>query len=61
MTTTNTDAIDDRRFPVGRFVTPKEISPAERAKLIEEIAAAPAALRAAVTGLSEVQLDTPYR
>jgi hypothetical protein len=34
---------------------------ARRAACVARIAAAPAALRAAVAGLSEAQLDTPYR
>lgn len=33
----------------------------QRAAAIEAIAATPAALRAAVAGLSDAQLDTPYR
>ena len=61
MTTTTSDTIDALRFPIGRFVAPAKISAADRAKLIEEIAAAPAALRAAVRGMSETRLDAPYR
>ena len=61
MTTTTSDSIDALRFPIGRFVAPQKISAADRAKLIEEIAAAPAALRAAVRGMSDARLDTPYR
>ena len=61
MTTTTSDTLDALRFPIGRFVAPDKISPADRAKLIEEIAAAPAAMRAAVRGMSESRLDTPYR
>jgi hypothetical protein len=59
--TKTSETVDARRYPVGRFVIPEKISASERAKLIEEIAAAPAALRAAVKGLTEAQLDTPYR
>lgn len=51
----------DLRYPVGEFKIPTSISPADRARFIEQIAAAPAALRQAVAGLSEAQLDTPYR
>jgi hypothetical protein len=61
MTKTNSDALDALRYPIGRFVAPEKISAADRAKYIEEIAATPAALRAAVKGLSETQLDKPYR
>ena len=49
----------DPRFPIGRSRAPA--SPAEYPALVEQIAAAPAALRAALRGLSDAQLDTPYR
>jgi len=52
----------DLRYPVGRFVRPTAaLPPSERTRMIAEIAAAPAALRAAVKGLTNAQLDTPYR
>jgi len=51
----------DLRFPVGRFKRPQTLSAAERRAAIDDIAAAPATLRAAVRGLSDAQLDTPYR
>jgi len=40
---------------------PAEVSAASRAEAIREIAATPEKLRAAVKGLSDAQLDTPYR
>jgi hypothetical protein len=52
---------EDLRYPVGKFNWPEIVSEWERAKMIEEIAAAPAALRAAIRGLNPAQLDTPYR
>src|SRR4051794_39568235 len=51
----------DLRYPFGKFVPPKSISPEERGRLLDQIEEAPARLRAAVKGLSEQQLDTPYR
>lgn len=51
----------DLRYPIGRFARPTDVSAAERAQSIEAVAAAPAALREAVRGLDDVQLDTPYR
>jgi len=51
----------DLRYPIGPFVPPERLSPAQRTAGIDEIAAAPAALRDAVAGLSAVQLDTAYR
>lgn len=50
------------RYPIGRFDPPAvPLSPETRERLIDEIAAAPAALGAAVEGLSDAELDTPYR
>ena len=51
----------DPRYPIGKFSAPASISEADRARFIEEVAAAPARLRAAVSGLSAEQLSTPYR
>jgi hypothetical protein len=55
-----TDAVD-LRYPIGRFQFDGDASPQNREQWIEEIAAAPARLRAAVDGLTGAQLDTPYR
>ena len=51
----------DLRYPVGRYTPPEPITAAHRPGWIEQIAHAPAALRDAVRGLSDAQLDTPYR
>jgi uncharacterized damage-inducible protein DinB len=51
----------DPRYPIGPFTMPQEVTPARRRQAIDEIAAAPAKLRAAVKGLNDAQLDTPYR
>ncbi len=51
----------DLRYPVGPFKFEGMLSPPERLTLIDQIAATPEQLRAAVAGLSEEQLDTPYR
>jgi len=61
MTTTSDPKAEALRFPIGRFQLPTTISAADRARYIEEIAAAPAAMRAAVKGMSEAKLNTPYR
>jgi hypothetical protein len=50
----------DLRYPVGPF-TPVAGTPDVRRAAIAEIAALPAAIRAAVSGLDDWQLDTPYR
>lgn len=51
----------DLQYPVGKFVKKSTVTAAERAASIQLIAEAPAKLRAAVTGLSPEQLDSPYR
>jgi len=51
----------DPRYPIGKFEMPREITPALRQAAIEETAATPAKVRAAVAGLNDAQLDTPYR
>jgi hypothetical protein len=52
----------DLRYPVGKFSRPKAaLSSSERTAAIKAIAAAPNALRKAVGGLNDAQLDTPYR
>jgi uncharacterized damage-inducible protein DinB len=53
--------LDPRRYPIGKFSFPQSTTADERRQWIDEIAAAPANLRAAVAGLSDAQLDTPYR
>lgn len=51
----------DLRYPIGRYTAPDVYTADWRAARIDEMAALPAALRAAVAGLSPEQLDTPYR
>ncbi len=56
-----TTAIDPR-YPVGRFSPPQgAVSAEERAQFLNQVAEAPARLRDAIRGLTETQLDTPYR
>ena len=56
-----TPAADSLRFPIGRFQRREHFTDAERRALIERLAAQPATFRSVVEGLSESQLDTPYR
>ena len=51
----------DPRYPIGKFEMPAEVTPSKRAEAIREIASAPEKIRAAVKGLNDTQLDTPYR
>ncbi len=51
----------DPRYPIGKFQLPQTITPEHHAQWIQTIAQTPAQMRKAVEGLSDVQLDTPYR
>jgi hypothetical protein len=51
----------DLRYPVGKFKFPETVTPEDRRKYVDQIADTPAQLKAAVAGLSDHQLDTPYR
>jgi hypothetical protein len=52
---------DDLRYPIGKFIWPESVSVSDRARHIETIAATPALVRQAIAGLTEEQLNTPYR
>jgi len=51
----------DLRYPIGKFEMLAQVTPARRQQAIDEIAATPAKMRAAVKGLNDAHLDTPYR
>ena len=51
----------DPRYPVGKFDSKAPLTAASRAAAIADLAALPANLRAAIAGLDDAQLDTPYR
>ena len=51
----------DLSFPIGRFNIRDVVDPRTVPALIGDIEAAPGLLRAAVHGLDDAQLDTPYR
>jgi uncharacterized damage-inducible protein DinB len=53
--------MEDLRYPIGRFSVEGEIGPEQRQIWISQIEEAPVKLRLAVRGLSDEQLDTPYR
>src|ERR1044072_740570 len=53
--------MEDLRYPVGKFNFQEDLSEAQIKQAIDDIAEAPAKLRAAVGGLTDAQLDTPYR
>jgi hypothetical protein len=51
----------DSRYPIGKFTPPQNVTPALRQQAIGIIAELPAKFRDAVKGLTNGQLDTPYR
>jgi hypothetical protein len=51
----------DLRYPIGHETIPESITAEDRAAWMDAVAATPGALRAAVEGLSDEQLDNPYR
>ncbi|MDQ2974268.1 MAG: putative metal-dependent hydrolase [Acidobacteriota bacterium] len=51
----------DLRYPIGQFEYQGTLSNELRHELIDQIAATPERMRTAVQGLSEEQLNTPYR
>jgi uncharacterized damage-inducible protein DinB len=52
---------NDPRYPIGRFTPPEGSAAALRPAQIEALRLLPNQLRAAVSGLSEAQLDAAYR
>src|SRR5215472_12193164 len=51
----------DPRFPIGKFHYDGLPTTEQKQQFIAAIASTPASLRAAIKGLSEAQLDIPYR
>lgn len=61
MSETLTQPETDLRYPIGRLKRVPSLTETEREAAIEAIAATPIRLRAALLGLTQEQLDTPYR
>jgi hypothetical protein len=54
--------VDLLRYPIGKFQRPAlPLDEDTRRRLIDEVERAPAGIRALASGLSDPQLDTPYR
>src|SRR5947199_8056023 len=56
-----TSLSNDPRFPTGTFTFDPDVTDDKRRRAVTAIRETPAKLRAAVQGLTEAQLDTPYR
>lgn len=54
-------ALEELKYPVGSFTPPESYSDSDRAQRIQVIADLPKNFLAAARGLSDAQLDTPYR
>ena len=53
--------MSDPRYPIGPFRPLSAPTSESRTTCIQQIAEAPALIRAAVSGLTDAQLETPYR
>jgi uncharacterized damage-inducible protein DinB len=51
----------DLRYPIGKFQPIENVTDIQRRAFIDAIAETPENLKAAIAGLNERQLDTPYR
>lgn len=54
-------AEDATRYPVGRYRPQAQVTSQVREQWLDELSALPEKLKEAVAGLSDSQLDTPYR
>jgi uncharacterized damage-inducible protein DinB len=61
MTAPSIPSGQDLRYPIGKADMKTPLAAGERAQRIDFIAALPTQLRKAVSGLTDAQLDTPYR
>jgi hypothetical protein len=52
---------NDPRYPLGKFSFEGNMTEQQNARCLDDIEQTPARLRAAVSGLNDQQLDTPYR
>jgi uncharacterized damage-inducible protein DinB len=53
--------MSDPRFPIGKFAFEGPLGETQKAQFLDDIEQTPSRMRSAVRGLSEKQLDTPYR
>jgi len=55
------ETMSDLSYPIGKFHFSGSLTEDRKRQAIDDIAETPAKLRSAITGLSEEQLNTPYR
>jgi Mycothiol maleylpyruvate isomerase N-terminal domain len=51
----------DPRYPIGKFSFDGSLTEQQKARFLDDVEQTPARLKAAVRGLSDQRLDTPYR
>lgn len=51
----------DPRYPIGKFTYGGTLTEEQKQQCLKDVEQAPARMRAAVKGMTEAQLDTPYR
>jgi hypothetical protein len=56
-----TIVLESLRFPIGKFTKPETVTPDQIKDAITRIESFPARLKNEVLGLSDIQLNTPYR
>lgn len=57
----NTPTIEELQYPIGKFVCPETITGADTEDWTGVLEAFPSRLKELVAGLTDAQLDTPYR
>ncbi len=57
----NNESNPDLKYPIGKFQHTGAIDSSQRELWIERLRSLPGAIRSAVHGLTDMQLDTPYR
>lgn len=55
------DMISDLRYPIGKYQAPIEFTASARKGFLDRISTLPDRLEETIRGLSDQQLDTPYR
>lgn len=53
--------MNDPKYPIGKFEFPQHVTAEDRQRWMAEIRNAPQLLRDSATGMTESDLDTPYR
>jgi uncharacterized damage-inducible protein DinB len=53
--------MSDLRFPIGKFTYDGPLTDEQKRTSLDQISETPTKLRAAIKGLTEAQIDTPYR